>query len=106
MKKNKSVVRGITFFFIAFVLYTEIVWAIIESHNSNQQHSVIEFLGYFPSFLKNILTITYLTLFCAIMGIVFSLKWIKRSAGMDRVMAIIILILAILSSLLMLFQLM
>ena len=106
MQKNKSVVRGVTLIFMVFVLFTEIAWARIEAHNSNHKEAVNEFLNYFPSFLRNTLTITYLTLLCAVIAIVFAFRWIKMSARIERVIAIIFLLQAIFSTLLMLFQLM
>ena len=47
MKKNKPLVRVVTLILMVFSLYTQIIWAIIETHDSIQKNAVIEFLGYF-----------------------------------------------------------
>lgn len=103
-KTNSTVIILATF---AFALYTQIIWAIVASNTTvpHQDHLQL-FRTYFPPFFRNIETITYLTISCSIITIIFSCERIRRDRGFIKAIVIIILILAILITLLTLFQLM
>ncbi|MDQ6813245.1 MAG: hypothetical protein M3040_05890 [Bacteroidota bacterium] len=106
-KKRDTVSIVITLTTFAFALYTQVIWAIVTSNTTvANKDGVQSFLTYFPPFFRNIAIITYLTLACSILTIIFSSGWIKRERGFIKATVIIILILAILITLLTLFQLM
>lgn len=105
-KVNRSIIKAIIFIAMSFAIYPVIIWAIIENRSYDQKSAAIEFLNNFPPFLRSITTITYITILCALIAFIFSLNWIKKSHGLEKVAAIIILLLAVGITLLMLFQLM
>ncbi len=102
--KSKLMVRGGTLILMAFALYTQVIWAIVASHASMQKDPVTEVIKFFPALMSNIWTITYSTLICSVLAIIFSWIWLKKSIRMEKVIAIIFFILAILITLLTLFQ--
>ena len=106
-KKIKKIPIVITLITMAYALYTQIVWAIVANNASVPHKDHIQLvLSYFPPFLRSIEMITYLTLVCSIIAIIFSIKWIRMDRGFIKATALILLILAILITLLTLFQLM
>ncbi len=96
-----------TLFTFGFALYTQIIWAIVATNISPILTDPIQaFLHYFPPLLRNIATITYITLLCSIASIILCSRWIRRARGVTKLIAVIILVMAILITLLTLFQLM
>ncbi len=81
-KKRKTVSTVITLTTFAFALYTQVIWAIVASNTTVPHKDHLQlFLTYFPPFFRNIETITYLTLGCSIITIIFSSQWIRRDKG-------------------------
>ena len=105
LMKSKPIVRAIAIILMAFLLYTQIIWAFVASHGSMQKDPVVEFIKFFPAPIRNIWTITYSTLICSVFAILFSLLWLKRSIRKEKLITLIFLILAILITLLTFFQL-
>jgi hypothetical protein len=104
IKKAALIVTLVAF---GFALYTQVIWAVVAMNKSNVQEDPVQsFLSYFPPIFRNIATITYVTLLCSIATIILSSRWMGRERGITKVIAIIILIMAILIMLLTLFQLM
>ncbi len=104
---NKKAVIIFTLLTFGFALYTQVIWAIVATNKSHILKDPIQsFLYYFPPFIRNIATITYVTLLCSIVTIILSSRWIRRDRGITKAIAVIILIMAILITLLTLFQLM
>ncbi len=104
---NKIAVIIFTLVTFGFALYTQVIWAIVATNKSHiLKDPVQSFLYYFPPFLRNIATITYVTLLCSIVTIILSSSWIRRDRRITKVIGAIILIIAILITLLTLFHLM
>ncbi len=105
--RYKNIVIILTSIPFAFVIYTQIVWAVVATYSSQAQQDAVQlFLQYFPPFLRDIAAITYATLICSIIVVVLSSIWRIKNSGNNKVIATIILISAILIILLTLFQLM
>ena len=111
MKSEKTGIKKAVIIFtvlaFGFALYTQVIWAIMATQKPHiQQDPVQSFLQYFPPFLRDIATISYVTLLCSILTIILSSWWLKRDRGIAKVIAVSILIIAILITLLTIFQLM
>jgi hypothetical protein len=105
--RYKKIVVILTSIAFAFAIYTQIVWAVVAAQPSVTQHDGVQlFLKYFPPFFRDIAVITYATLICSIIAIIFSSIWRKKDSGINKVIATSILIITILIVLLTLFQLM
>ncbi|MEO5999207.1 MAG: hypothetical protein ABIQ00_21230 [Chitinophagaceae bacterium] len=105
--ENKIAVIIFTVITFGFAFYTQVIWAIVATSKSHILEDPVQtFLYYFPPFLRNIATITYVTLLCSIATIILSSAWIKRDKDISKIIGVIILIIAILITLLTLFQLM
>ena len=103
----KKIVIILTSIAFTFVIYTQIVWAVVAAHKSEAQHDGAQlFLQYFPPFVRDIAAITYATLICSIIVVILSSIWRKKDSGINKVTATSILVITILILLLTLFQLM
>ena len=106
--KLKNICRAISLILFSFVLYTQVIWGIVAATQKSDIHSndFSPFLKYFPPFARDIAIITYSTLACSIILIIFSTMWQNRSQNSEKVFGIVVMILAYLITLLTLFQLM
>ncbi len=105
--RYKKIVIILTSIAFAFLIYTQIVWGVVATHNSHTQEDDIQlFLHYFPNFVGDIAAITYATLICSIIVVILSSVWRKKDSGINKVIATTILVITILILLLTLFQLM
>lgn len=104
--RHKKIVIILTSIAFAFLIYTQIIWAVVSTTNSHAQEDAVQlFLNCFPPFLRDIAAITYGTLICSVIVIILSSIWSKKDSGNNKVIATIILIITILIFLLTLFQL-
>ena|SRR5476651_1079039 len=107
-RKNKNVVKVIALVTFLPALYAQIIWLVVANAKglSGQNDKINAFLNHFPGFIKSISEITYITLMCAAIAIISSVKWKNKSVGFEKTFAIIIMSVSILVALLTLFQLM
>jgi len=86
IKKNNKVAKVITLIAFFLVLYIEFLWLIVALTKglSNQSDKVNAFLHHFPSFINSVSEITYITLICAAIAIISSVKWKNESVGSEK----------------------
>jgi len=108
IKKNNKVLKVISLITFFLVLYVQFLWIIVAETKglSNQNDKVNAFLRLFPPFIKSVSEITYITLICAAIAIISSVKWKSKSVGSEKTFATIVMSVSILILLLTLFQMM
>lgn len=81
----------------AISLYGNISWAIVTTkYPVYWPNRVKIFLNYYPKFIQSVTTIANITFIASIIAIVFSLMWMYKASGANKIFAMVVFIVSIL----------
>lgn len=73
-KVPKKITAILAIVFLLPALYIHGIWINVSGQDNTQAQKVEEFTGYFPSFINDPGTITYISMACCILAIIFAVK--------------------------------
>lgn len=107
-RRNNSLFIALTTIGLACALYLLLTWIVVSNRypNASQEQLVQVYYTHLPSFLKPGHRDAYVMLLSSVLAVVAASVWTKRSIRLEKVMAIVLLVIASLLLAMSLFQMM